>query len=519
MDPYYYVIGAGALVAGGVLGSLVMHLKARGKDDAARQQLEADQETSRKELERRRERLDLEFKAKTLEARKEIDKELSRRRADVDRLERKLQSRESNLDHKIDSLDKREHSLKDAEKDLDRRRQQLTDKEHGLDREYEVLRQRCEEVSGMTSEQARELLLQALEKEVRHDAAALVKRIESETKEIAAKKARQILTLAIEKYANETVTESTVSVVQLPGDDMKGRIIGREGRNIRALEAATGVNIIVDDTPEAIVLSCFDPYRREIARQTLEKLIGDGRIHPGRIEEVAERLGKEMEEKSFELGERVCFDLGIHDIHPEIIKLLGRLKYRTSYGQNVLQHSQEVAYLTGMMASELGIDPRLAKRAGLLHDIGKALSHESEGPHALVGAELARKYKEKPAVTHAMAAHHNEEEPKTLIAMLVKAADALSAARPGARRETLESYVKRLNELEGIANSFDGVERSFAIQAGREVRIAVDPGKLGDKECSMLARDVAKRIEGEMQYPGQIKITVLRELRVSEFAK
>jgi len=506
------LIGAGALVAGGVLGIFVTYLAMRGAKNAALA-------TVKEELESQRKKLELDYEEKAVKSHKEFEREFGRRRTEVERLEHKLQSRESSLDRKYDALEKRERALRDSERALEAKRVRLEEKTRDLDRQHEELKSKCEQVAGMTADEAKQVLLESVEKEARLDAAALVMRIEAETREIANKKARQIIVLAIEKLANQTVTETTVSVVQLPGDDMKGRIIGREGRNIRALEAATGCNIIVDDTPEAVVLSCFDAFRRETARLSIERLISDGRIHPGRIEEVVARVTKEMNDQIVETGERACFDLGIHDIHPEIVKLLGRLKYRTSYGQNVLLHSQEVAYLAGMMASELGIDPRSAKRAGLLHDVGKAVSHESEGPHALIGAELARKYREKPAIVHAMAAHHNEEEPKTLIAVLVQAADALSAARPGARRETLESYIKRLESLEEIANSFEGVERSHALQAGREIRIAVDPGKRSDNECALLARDVAKRIEQEMQYPGQIKVTVVRESRVSEIAK
>ncbi|MCX7044148.1 MAG: ribonuclease Y [Candidatus Sumerlaeota bacterium] len=521
MDPIVVGVaaGAGGVLIGVLLGAIgtffrMRHAKATVTAEATRK-LEEDE----KELRRKAKQFEIEIREKALKTQEELEKEVEKRRAEYDRLEKKVQARESTLDRKFEAVDKRERTLKDGERTLETKQKTLDKKIGDIDAKYEELRKKCEEVSGMTAEQVKQMLLESVEKEARLEAAALIKRIETETKEIADKKARQILVLAIEKLANQTVTESTVSVVQLPGDDMKGRIIGREGRNIRALEAATGCNIIVDDTPEAIVISCFDPFRREVARLALGKLIGDGRIHPGRIEEVVARATKDLTDQTVEAAEQVCFDLGIHDIHPEVLRLLGRLKYRTSYGQNCLMHSQEVAYLAGMMASELNIDPKAAKRAGLLHDLGKAVSHESEGPHALIGAELLKKYHEKPAIIHAAAAHHGEEEPKTLIAVLIQAADTLSAARPGARRETLETYVKRLESLEGIANSFDGVERSFAIQAGRELRIAVDPGRLGDNECAALARDIAKRVEQEMQYPGQIKITVLRELRVTDYAK
>ena len=513
------VLCALSALLGGLFAAVITFSLMRGSKNASLAKAWEEIEAGTKELDKERRRLERENRESLNALEKKLEQEFAKRRAEVDRLEKKLQTRETNLDRKFDTLEKREADLREEEKELDRRDRELDERLAQVEEQSAQLLHRCEEVSGMTAEQARQMLLESLEKEVRADAASLVRRIETETRELADKKARQIVTLAIEKLANETVTESTVSVVQLPGDDMKGRIIGREGRNIRALEAATGCNIIVDDTPEAVVLSCFDPFRREIARMALERLIGDGRIHPGRIEEVVTRAGKELTEQTTELAEQVCFDLGIHDIHPELIKLLGRLKFRTSYGQNVLMHSREVAYLAGMMASELNIDPKAAKRAGLLHDIGKAVSHESEGPHALIGAELARKYREKPSIVHAIAAHHAEEEPKTLIAVLVQSADTLSAARPGARRETLETYIKRLESLEQIANSFEGVSRSFAIQAGRELRIMADPGKLDDNECSLLAREIAKRVEQEMQYPGQIRITVLRELRVSEYAK
>ncbi len=516
MDPTSIILGG---LIGGVLGGLVTFSLMRGSKNAALVKAWAEIEATKKDLEKQRLRLESDNRDKMQALERQLERDYSRRRTDVERLEKKLQSRESTLDRKFDSLEKREDQLRADESALEKRNRQLDQRSSEVEQQYEQLRVKCEQVSGMTAEQAKQMLLESIEKDVRLEAAAMVRRIETESKELADKKARQILVLAIEKLANETVTESTVSVVQLPGEDMKGRIIGREGRNIRALESATGCNIIVDDTPEAVVLSCFDPFRREIARVALDRLVGDGRIHPGRIEEVVARATKELTEQTVELGEQVCFDLGIHDIHPEIIRLLGRLKFRTSYGQNALMHSKEVAYLAGMMASELNIDPKVAQRAGLLHDLGKAVSHESEGPHALIGAELARKYREKPAIVHAIAAHHAEEEPKTLIAVLVQAADTLSAARPGARRETLETYVKRLESLEQIANSFEGVDRSFAIQAGRELRIVVDPIKLSDNECSLLARDIAKKVEEDMQYPGQIRITVLRELRVSEYAK
>jgi len=431
----------------------------------------------------------------------------------------RLRKREETVEKREETLGRREQSVGDKERYLEdktkRAEQQLaevTELRGGLIR-------KTEEISGLTVEEAKKMLLDNLESEVRQESAALVRRIEAETQDTADKKARQILMLAVQRLSTDQVTESTVSVVHLPSDEMKGRIIGREGRNIRALEQATGVNIIVDDTPEAVVLSCFDPMRREIARLVLEKLIADGRIHPTRIEEIVEKTERQVLEQAREAGEQACIDVGMHDIHPELIKLLGRLKFRTSYGQNVLKHSVECAHIAEMISSELGLDSKLAKRATLLHDIGKAVSHEMEGPHALIGAELAKKYRERPEVVHAIEAHHNEVKPKTLTAVLVQTADAISAARPGARRETLESYIKRLENLEAIAQSFEGVEKSYAIQAGREVRIVVEPDKLNDNECSLLARNVTKRIEEELQYPGQIKVVVVREVRKTEYAR
>lgn len=501
------------------LGWLIFRLPAQKQIRAVHQQAQKRIEETKREVETRAKETEIGVREEFLKRQKKLERDLGRRKHEIERTERKIQHREEILDKKFETFERRERSLSDKERNLDNKMRQVERRETDLKTAVEEARRRCEEISGLTADQAKQMLLESLESEVKHDAAALIRRIENETKEIAEKKARQIVTLAIQKCASDQVTETTCSVVNLPNDEMKGRIIGREGRNIRALEAATGCNIIVDDTPEAVVLSCFDPLRREVARLALEKLIADGRIHPARIEEIVTKTQKEMESEIIETGERACFDLGIHEIHPELIKMLGRLKYRTSYGQNVLGHLLECAHLAGVMAAELRVDTQLAKRAALLHDIGKAVSFETEGPHAAVGAELARKYNEPPAVAHAIAAHHGEEEPRTIIAVLVQAADAMSAARPGARRETLESYIKRLESLEAIANSFEGVEKCYAIQAGREVRIAVKPDRLGENECAKLARDVTKRIESELQYPGQIKVTVLRETRAVEYAK
>jgi len=448
-----------------------------------------------------------------------FERDMTRRKAEFETEEQKLAKREAALDKRFDTLERREQSLTDKEKNVERKTAEIEQTSEELQAKLQEALARCEQVSGMTAEEARKALLESLENEVRHDATAMIRRIEGEARETSAKKARQIITLAIQKYAAEQVSESTISVVPLSGDDIKGRIIGREGRNIRALEAATGCNFIVDDTPEAVVLSCFDPLRREVARLSLEKLLSDGRIHPGRIEDVVRKAEKEVADHVREYGEQAAFDLGIHGLHPELIRLVGRLRYRTSYGQNVLAHSMEVANLAKIMAAELEVDEQLAKRAGMLHDIGKAVSYEMEGTHASIGADLAKRYNESPAIVHAIGAHHQEEETRTIIAALVQAADAISAARPGARRETLETYVKRLRQLEAIADSFDGVTKSYAIQAGREIRILVNPDEVSDDNAALMARDITKKVEQELEYPGQIKVTVLREVRSVEYAK
>jgi len=442
----------------------------------------------------------------------EYEKEVRERRNELTRQERRIQQKEETLDKKNEAIEAKDETLNKKLKEIEVRSEEIQKLKN---KEIELL----EKISGLTAEEAKDYLLKNIESEVRHETAIMIKEIENQAKEEADKRAKNILGLAIQKCAADHVAETTVSVVPLPNDEMKGRIIGREGRNIRTLETLTGIDLIIDDTPEAVILSGFDPIRREIARVSLEKLIVDGRIHPARIEEMVERAKKEVENTIKEEGERATFDTGVHGLHPEIIKLLGKLKFRTSYGQNVLKHSIEVSHLAGLIAGELGADITIAKRAGLLHDIGKAVDHEIEGSHVTIGVDLAKKYRENQTVIHAIHAHHGDVEPTTLIACIVQASDAISAARPGARRENLETYIKRLEKLEEIANSFQGVEKSFAIQAGREIRIMVKPEDVNDENTTLIARDIVKRIENELEYPGQIKVNVIRETRAVEFAK
>ena len=454
----------------------------------------------------------LEAKEENLKAKNELEKETRERRAEIQRYERRVLSKEENLDKKAEAMERKESSLVSREDSLKKRTAEV---EELFAKEQEEL----EKISGLTSDQAKEYLLKSVEADVKHDTAKLIKELEARAKEEADKKAREYVVTAIQRCAADHVAETTVSVVQLPSDEMKGRIIGREGRNIRTLETMTGVELIIDDTPEAVVLSGFDPVRREVARIALERLIVDGRIHPARIEEMVEKAQKEVENMMREEGEAAALEVGIHGIHPELVKLLGKMKFRTSYGQNALKHSIEVAQLSGLLASEIGVDVRLAKRAGLLHDIGKSVDHEMEGSHVQLGSELCKKYKESATVINAVESHHGDVEPTSLISCIVQAADTISAARPGARRETLETYTNRLKQLEDITNSFKGVDKSFAIQAGREVRIMVVPEQVSDDDMVLLARDISKRIEDELEYPGQIKVNVIRESRVTGYAK
>ncbi|MGI6746930.1 MAG: ribonuclease Y [Anaerovoracaceae bacterium] len=454
----------------------------------------------------------LEAKEEAHRMRSEVEREIRERRAEIQRAEKRLIQKEEAIDRKTENLERKEESITKKEQELIDKQRELVGY---IDKQVEEL----ERISGYTVEEAKKILLSNVEKEIRLEASILIKDIESKAKEEADKRAKEIITGAIQRCAADHVAESTVSVVPIPNDEMKGRIIGREGRNIRAIETLTGVDLIIDDTPEAVILSGFDPVRREIARIALEKLIVDGRIHPARIEEMVEKAEKEVNHIIKEEGEHATFEVGIHNLHPELVKLLGRLKYRTSYGQNVLKHSVEVSHLAGLMAGELGLDIKVAKRAGLLHDIGKAVDHEIEGTHVDIGIDLLRKYKESEAVINGMAAHHGDYEPKNMEAILISAADALSAARPGARRETLETYIKRLQKLEDIANTTTGVERSYAIQAGREIRIIAKPEEMNDEEIVFLAREISKKIESELEYPGQIKVNVIRETRAIEYAK
>jgi ribonuclease Y len=474
---------------------------------------------ARKEAENIKKETQLQAKDQLLQLKADFDRETQERRQEFAQIERRFLQKEENLEKKAALLDEREAELNKKQKYLNQLEKDLSDKQAHYQKLIAEQNERLERLAGMSAQEAKDMLLKSMEREVRIEAARMMKRIDTEAREMADRKAKEITALAIKRYASDYVAEQTVSVVALPNEEMKGRIIGREGRNIRALEAATGVDIIIDDTPEAVILSAFNPIRREVARRSLERLITDGRIHPGRIEEIVEKVNQEMEAAIREAGEQAAFDTGVHGLHPDLIKLLGKLKFRTSYGQNVLQHSIEVSFLCGIMAAELGLNEKQAKRAGLLHDIGKAVDHEAEGVHALIGADLAKRYGESPKVVHAIAAHHEDVPTESVLAVLVQAADTLSGARPGARREMLETYIKRLEALEKIARSFNGISKSYAIQAGREIRLIVESDKVNDEEAYWISREVAKKIEQELTYPGQIKVTVIRETRAVDYAR
>ena len=509
----------GAILAGAFGGYILKQMSSAKKIRSSESLSARIIEEAKKESETIKKEAILQAKENLLKMKGDFDRETKERRNELDGLEKKIRSKEENLDKRIDLLEQKELNIESREKTLISRESAIEEKHRRLDAVIEEQKNKLENIAGMSAEEARNILIQSIESDAKRDAAATVRKIEEEAKLTGDRKAREIIAYSIQRYAGDYVAEHTVSVVNLPSEEMKGRIIGREGRNIRAIEAATGIDLIVDDTPEAVVLSSFDPVRREIARISLERLIQDGRIHPGRIEEIVKKVRVEVEQIIRETGEKASFDVGVHDIHPEIITLLGSLKYRTSYSQNVLQHSIDVAYLTGLMASELKMNVKEAKRAGLMHDIGKAIDHKIEGPHAAIGADFAKRFGENPRIIQAIASHHDDGRNNTLLGVLVQAADTLSAARPGARREMLETYVKRLEELEKIAHSFNGVDKCYAIQAGREIRILVENEKISDNDTVMLCNDIIKKIESELSYPGQIKVTVIRETRVSNFAK
>ncbi|MCM8779902.1 MAG: ribonuclease Y [Candidatus Omnitrophica bacterium] len=509
------VVAVAALCLGYYLRKVLAEKKIEDAEAQAHHILE---QAKREALDKHRQ-AELEAKDLLYRMRQDFERETKDRRQELANQEKRLVQKEENVDRRLNFLESKEKELESKVGTLKTQEEALKAKEAQLTSLISEEKNRLQKISSLSQEEARKILLARIAEELGAEKAVMIKKMEEEVRSASEKKARELISLAIQRIAAEHTAESTVSVVALPSDEMKGRVIGREGRNIRALEMATGVDVIIDDTPEAVTLSGFDPIRREVARLSLEKLIADGRIHPGRIEEIVEKTKQELEEKIREEGERAAFDVGIHGLHPELIKLLGRLKYRTSYGQNTLQHSKEVAFLLGIMASELGADFRLARRIGLLHDIGKAVDHQVEGTHAGLGAELAKKYGESADVIHAIEAHHEEAQPQTVYAVLAAAADAISAARPGARRETLETYIKRLEKLESIANLFKGVEKSYAIQAGREIRVIVQPDKISDSEAVSLAHEIRKKIEEGMEYPGQIKVTVIRETRAIEYAK
>jgi ribonucrease Y len=518
----YTVLFLAALVLGALFAWLLDQFRQRQSTQqrqAAHDAAERLLQEARTEANALRKEADLRAKETILQAKAEAEKEARELRRELQQTERRLVGKEEALDKRAEQIERRDSEVGKRDQSLRQREQGLSDRESEYKQLVEETRAQLERVAGLTREEARRNLVQQMVEEARHEAAKRIRQVEEEAKEEADRKAKKIVSIAIERLAGEFIAERTVSAVHLPSDDMKGRIIGREGRNIRAIEAATGVDLIVDDTPETVIVSCHNPIRREIARRALDRLISDGRIHPGRIEEVVRKAEQDVEESIREAGQKAIFEVGIHGVHPEIVKLLGMLKYRYSYAQNVLMHSIEAAFICGAMAAELGLNEKQARRAALLHDIGKALTHEVEGSHAIIGADIARKYGESAKIVNAIAAHHEEVKAETILAPLVDAADALSGARPGARREVLESYVRRLEDLERISNSFKGVEKSFAVQAGREIRIIVEPRALNDDQALLLAHDVARKIESEMTYPGQIKVTVIRETRSTDFAR
>ncbi|MGB4088269.1 MAG: ribonuclease Y [Smithellaceae bacterium] len=515
----YALIILAVMLAGIVIGYIFKNILSAKKIKSSEGLATRIVEEAKKEAETIKKEAILQAKENLLKIKADFDKETKDRKNDLDSLEKRIRSKEENLEKRLDSLAQKESNIEDREKLLLKKETALEEKHRRLDKVMEEQKEKLEVIAGISSDEAKRLLIQSMESDAKRDAALMIRKIEDEVKLAADRKSREIIAYAIQRYAGDFVGENTVSAVNLPGEEMKGRIIGREGRNIRAIEAATGIDLIVDDTPEAVVLSSFDPIRREVARISLERLIQDGRIHPGRIEDIVKKVKSEVEQIIRETGEKASFDVGVHDIHPEIIKMLGSLKYRTSFSQNVLQHSIDVAYLTGMMAAELKMNVKEAKRAGLLHDIGKAVDHKVEGTHAAIGADYAKRFGENPRIVQAIATHHDDGRNNTLLGVLVQAADTLSAARPGARREMLETYVKRLEELEKIAHSFNGVDKCFAIQAGREIRILVENEKISDNDAVMLCKDIIKKIESELTYPGQIKVTVIRETRISDYAK
>lgn len=521
MDSIFFYISAGIFVLflGFFLGWLISRKVTQSQLKHTQKLAENIIAEAQREAETRKKASILEAKDEWYKAKQQFEKDTAEARAELKKLERRIEDKEHNINRKVDFLEKREVELIDKKKTLEKKLHAISEKNAHLDEILHRQNEKLEKIAGMSTESAKKLLITNLENEARTAAAKQIKQIKDEAERNASKISRKIITLAIERCAADHVVESTVSVVDLPNDEMKGRIIGREGRNIRAFENATGIDVIIDDTPEAVILSGFDPIRREVARLALDKLVKDGRIHPGRIEELVEKTRKVLEEEIMEIGEQTILDLNMHGVHTEIVRLLGRLRYRTSYGQNVLQHSKEVAFVASLLASELGLDPVIAKRAGLLHDIGKAADHEIDGPHAEIGAEFARRYGENDVIVNAIASHHEDVEAESLIAHIISAADAISGARPGARRETLENYIRRLEKLEKIADAFDGVEKSYAIQAGREIRILVSHRRVDDAQAAQLAGDISRKIEDDMEYPGQIKVVVIRETRAVDYAR